>query len=55
MTEHNGTNYRIRMMSWDTIKTQTMAVVSTKAAAIQLANKYSQQYPNCHIDFVSCL
>jgi len=55
MTKHNGTNYRIRMLAWDTIAEHTKAIVSTKEAADKLVDKYSKQYPHAYFDYVPCL
>ena len=54
--DHRGTNYRVRMMSWDAIGgTRTLAVVSTQEASDALVDKYSEQYPHAYVDYVYSL
>ena len=54
--DHHGTNYRVRMMSWDAIGgDKTLAVVSTREAADALVDKYSEQYPHAYVDYVYSL
>lgn len=54
--EHNGTHYRVRMMSWDAIGgDKTLAVVSSRDAADALVDKYSEQYPNAYVDYTNYL
>ena len=53
--DHQGTNYRVRMMCWDTLATRTMTVCSSQDAAQKLVDKYSEQYPHAYFDYVNSL
>ena len=53
--DHQGTNYRVRMMCWDTLATRTMTVCSCENAAQKLVAKYSEQYPHAYFDYVYSL
>lgn len=53
--DHRGTNYRVRMMCWDTLATRTMTVCSCENAAQKLVDKYSEQYPHAYFDYVYSL
>jgi hypothetical protein len=53
---HRGTNYRVYMLSWDTISgDKTLAVVSSKEEADRLVDKYSERYPNAYVDYTNSL
>ncbi len=52
---HTGSNFRVTMLSWDTMTEHTKAVVSSREEADRLVDKYSEQYPHAYFDYVPCL
>jgi hypothetical protein len=51
---HRGTNYRVYMLD-NHLRERTLCVVSTIEAADAAVDRYSDKYPNAHVDYTNCL